>query len=110
KKNAPLDVVPISPIYVQRSPAYVPNGAPHPNAAQLLISWLVTPQGQMMIAQQGSGTAISCSAQEQQLSPAAQAMCSRNMKSAFFSSIDQFKQLSDYLTQVQKTFGTYTGK
>jgi hypothetical protein len=32
------------------------------------------------------------------------------VRPAFFKSLDQFQQLSDYLTQVQKTFGTYTGK
>jgi iron(III) transport system substrate-binding protein len=109
KKGAPIDIVPISPVYTQRSPAYVPAGAPHMAAAQLLVAWLASPEGQTMVAAQGAGAATTCSDAELQL-PAAQAMCSRHMRPAFFKSLDQFQQLSDYLTQVQKTFGTYTGK
>jgi iron(III) transport system substrate-binding protein len=109
KKNAPIDIVPISPVYVQRSPAYVPAGAPHPSAGQLLISWLASADGQAVIGAAGYGAAGSCSGADQQ-TPAAQAMCTRGMKSANFSQLSQFQQLADYLTQVQKNLGTYTGK
>ncbi len=109
KKGAPIDVVPLSPVYVQRSPAYVPNGAPHPNAAQLLITWLASPEGQAAAATTGFGAAINCTGQEAE-GTAAQAMCARHMQSAMFGQLSQFQQLADYLTQVQTAFGTYTGK
>lgn len=109
KKNAPIDLLPISPVYVQRSPAYIPAGAPHMAAAQLLVSWLASPDGQAVIGAAGYGAAGSCTGADQQ-TPAAQAMCSRGMKSANFSQLAQFQRLADYLTQVQKNLGTYTGK
>jgi len=109
KKGAPIDIVPVSPVYTQRSPAYVPAGAPHPAAAQLLIAWLASPEGQQVVASTGYGAALSCTGPDQQ-GPAAQAMCTRGMKSAMFTQMSHFQQLADYLTQVQKNLGTYTGK
>ncbi|MBV8085067.1 MAG: extracellular solute-binding protein, partial [Chloroflexi bacterium] len=45
KKGAPIDLAPISPIHSPGNFAYVPAGAPHMSAAQLLVAWLASPDG-----------------------------------------------------------------
>src|SRR5581483_919088 len=108
KKGAPIEIAPISPIHASASFAYVPNGAPHPNAAQLLVSWLGSPAGQAELDKAGYSALGSCSDSKQSTLTAA--LCSRNLDWSHMTQRQQFDDMAPYLQKVQQAFGTYSGK
>ena len=108
KKGAPIDLAPISPIHSPGNFAYVPDGAPHMAAAQLLVSWLASPGGLKALDAAGSSNPTS-SCDGQDLPAATAALCSHHIQSTTLTDLAQYRQLGDFQTQVQKTLGTYTG-
>jgi iron(III) transport system substrate-binding protein len=109
KKGAPIDLAPISPIHSPGNFAYVPDGAPHMAAAQLLVAWLASPGGLKALDAAGSSNPTS-SCDGQQLPAATAALCSHHVQSTTLTDLAQYRQLGDFQTQVQKILGTYTGK
>ncbi|MBI2986655.1 MAG: extracellular solute-binding protein [Deltaproteobacteria bacterium] len=57
-KGAPLEFVPLSPMYIYPQILTPYKGAAHPNAAKLLIAWLLSPEGIEVTDKIGSGLAI----------------------------------------------------
>src|SRR5476649_301090 len=53
KKN--LDYVNPSPLFVTLNPVGLAKSAPHPNAAKVFLTWLLSKDGQSYIAQRGGG-------------------------------------------------------
>ncbi len=107
KKSPPIEIAPVSPVYEATTFAYVPAGAPHMAAAQLLVSWLGSPDGQTSLAAAGSGSLGACDATQQ--SAATKALCSRHIKFVKFSQLSQFQEIAAYQKQVQQILGTFTG-
>lgn len=57
-KGAPIEFLPISPVFV-RAEVLVPyKAAPHPNAAKLLMGWLLSPEGMEAVDKTGTGLAL----------------------------------------------------
>jgi len=58
KKGAPVEFLPISPVFV-RIELFVPfKNAPHPNATKLLIGWALSPEGIEAMNKAGSGMVV----------------------------------------------------
>jgi iron(III) transport system substrate-binding protein len=57
EKGAPIGVCKISPSGNTPIGVVIPKGAPHPNAAKLLTSWLATQEGKVAIKRTGVGPA-----------------------------------------------------
>lgn len=55
EEGRPLDVLPVSPMVTLEVMAVIFKGAPHPNAAKLLLTWLHTPEARKAIASIGFG-------------------------------------------------------
>lgn len=106
KKNAPIAVLPISPVYAPTTYDYVPTRAPHPLAGQLLVAWLSEPPGQAALAAVGSSFPGDCAIDN---SPLTQVLCTNNVKWVTLTTLDEYGQLADYQTQIQQAFGTYAG-
>ncbi|MFI5269112.1 MAG: extracellular solute-binding protein [Chloroflexota bacterium] len=107
KKGPPLEIAPVSPVYEATTFAYVPAGAPHMAAAQVLVSWLGSADGQAALAVAGSGSLGSCDATQQ--SATTKALCSRHIKFVKFNQLSQFQEIAAYQKQVQQILGTFTG-
>jgi iron(III) transport system substrate-binding protein len=57
-KGAPIEFLPISPVFV-RAEVFVPyKAAPHPNAAKLLMGWMLSPEGMDAVDKEGTGFAL----------------------------------------------------
>jgi iron(III) transport system substrate-binding protein len=57
-KGAPVEFLPISPVFV-RIEVFVPfKNSPHPNATKLLIGWVLSPEGIEAVNKVGSGLAV----------------------------------------------------
>jgi iron(III) transport system substrate-binding protein len=108
KSGAPIDLTPISPVHVGGSYVYVPAGAPHMAAAELLVAWLSTPAGQAALNSAGTGLLGTCDAAQQ--SAATQALCSRHIQWTQLASVSQIAQVTDYLAKIQQAFGTSVAK
>jgi iron(III) transport system substrate-binding protein len=107
KKNPPMDVAPISPIHSVVNPAFVVAGAPHPAAAQLLIAWLGSKEGQGVVNNISVSDMEPCDVTPR--SAAAELLCSKGIKWNTLTTLPQFQQLADYAKQIQQILGTYTG-
>ena len=57
-KGAPLEFVPLSPMYIYPQVLMPLKGSAHPNAAKLLIAWLLSPEGIEATDKVGAGLAI----------------------------------------------------
>jgi ABC-type Fe3+ transport system substrate-binding protein len=55
KLGRPIDFLNPRPLLVTLNPVALAKGAPHPNAARVLIDWLLSKEGQAYLAQQGGG-------------------------------------------------------
>jgi iron(III) transport system substrate-binding protein len=107
KKGAPIEIAPVSPQSSTSTTQFVVAGAPHPAAAQLLIAWLTSPAAQDIWEAAALGSPnVNCAVQ--QLSLPAQALCSRQIREIALTTLDQFRQLDEFQTQVAKIFGTDT--
>ena len=107
KKSPPIEIAPVSPVYEALTYAYVPAGAPHMNAAELLVSWLGSDAGQAALSAAGAGSLGSCDAA--QPSPTTKALCDRHIKYVKFTQLSQFQEIAAYQKQVQQALGTFTG-
>jgi iron(III) transport system substrate-binding protein len=56
-KGAPIETLPLDPIF-SRVKVYIPLNGRHPNAAKLLIAWLLSPEGVEAVDKAGAGPAI----------------------------------------------------
>jgi iron(III) transport system substrate-binding protein len=54
-KHAPLALCPIGPTASDLNGFWIPKGAPHPNAAKLLVAWLASPEGVKALLKSGRG-------------------------------------------------------
>jgi len=108
KSGAPIDLTPISPVHLGGAYLYVPGGAAHPAAGQLLVAWLSSTAGQTALNGSGTGLLGSCDAATQ--SPATKALCSRHIGWSQLSSVDQIDEVTKYLEEIQKLFGTAVPK
>jgi len=57
RKGAPLAICPISPAASDPGVYFIPQGAPHPAAAKLLLAWLASKEGTQAVVETGSGPA-----------------------------------------------------
>ncbi len=55
EKRAPLALCPIGPTASDLNGFWIPKGAPHPNAAKLLVAWLASPEGTKALIKSGRG-------------------------------------------------------
>jgi iron(III) transport system substrate-binding protein len=108
KKGAPVDVAPVSPLHANANFLMVPQGAPHPNAAQLVVAWLSSPEGQSVLDTIGTSL-LAPGCDPRPPSVASQFMCDHHLEWTQFKDIAQFRSISDYTDKVQKAFGTYAG-
>lgn len=106
KKNPPIEIAPVSPVYEATTFSYVPAGAPHMAAAQLFVSWLASADGQAVLSGAGSGSLGSCDSAQQ--SPTTKALCSRNIKYVKLNQLSQFQEVAGFQKQVQQNLGTLT--
>jgi iron(III) transport system substrate-binding protein len=60
KDNAPIAVAPITPVAGSPTVLAIPQDAPHPNAAKLLIAWLNSTDGKAALRKAGLGQASPC--------------------------------------------------
>jgi len=74
-KGQPIDATPISPQWDSPQGVYSVKGLPHPNAAKLLMGWLITPEGQAAMVKTGRGLSSPCNA-----SAPAQLFCDKGIK------------------------------
>lgn len=58
KQGVPMAVCPIGPTARAPLACYIPKGAPHPNAAKLLLSWLVSSEGAKVTTGLGRGLVL----------------------------------------------------
>lgn len=107
KKNPPMDVAPITPIHSVVNPAFVVAGAPHPAAAQLLIAWLGSKEGQDVVNNISVSDMEPCDVTPR--SAAAELLCGKHIEWHTLTTLSQFQQLADFAKQVQQILGTYTG-
>jgi iron(III) transport system substrate-binding protein len=56
-KGAPLAICPIGPSASDPGAYFIPQGAPHPAAAKLLLAWLASREGTQAVVDTGSGPA-----------------------------------------------------
>lgn len=54
-RRAPLALCPIGPTASDLNGFWIPKGAPHPNAAKLLVAWLASPEGVKALIKSGRG-------------------------------------------------------
>jgi iron(III) transport system substrate-binding protein len=106
KKSPPLEIAPVSPVYEATTFAYVPAGAPHLAAAQLLVAWLGSDDGQAALAAAGSGSLGACDAAQQ--SATTKALCTRHISYVKLNQLSQFQDVAAYQKQVQQVLGTVT--
>lgn len=55
RKGKKIDFVNPSPLLVSLNPIGIAKNAPHPNAARVLVEWLLSKEGQTFIASRGGG-------------------------------------------------------
>jgi iron(III) transport system substrate-binding protein len=90
KEGAPLMLCPISPAVGTPMGPFIPKGAPHPNAAKLLMSWLSSNEGRGVFTNvTGSGIASPANA-----SPLAKMLADAGIK---FQRIASMEELEAYL-------------
>jgi iron(III) transport system substrate-binding protein len=53
RKGAPIDFVPVQPVVARPQGIGVMKNAPHPNAAQLLVDYVLSPEGQQIFESMG---------------------------------------------------------
>jgi iron(III) transport system substrate-binding protein len=104
----PLDLAPVTPVYEATSFAYVPDGAPHSSAAQLLVAWLSSSPGQAALNAAGTGSLTPCDANPDPAS-ASGIMCAHKVQYVKFNQLSQFQQIAAYQKQVQQALGTFVG-
>lgn len=75
EKGSPIEVAPISPQWDSPFGLYSLKRSPHPNAARLLMAWLITPEGQAAMKKTGRGLSSPCNA-----SAPAQIYCDKGIK------------------------------
>ncbi|MBI2988757.1 MAG: extracellular solute-binding protein [Deltaproteobacteria bacterium] len=57
-KGAPIEFLPLDPVYARVKLFIAIKGSPHPNATKLLLAWLLSPEGAEAVDKAGSGPAI----------------------------------------------------
>lgn len=102
EKGAPMDLTPISPTSVSISGLFVPKGAPHPNAAKLLATWLTAPVAQKELDRLGAyGPLTPCEASRQ-----ARLLCDKKVKSIGGKTLEEALAEEKYREDFQKALGT----
>ena len=84
EKGSPIEVSPISPQWDSPFGVYSLKGSPHPNAARLLMAWLITPEGKAAMKKTGRGPSSPCDA-----SVGAQEYCNKGVKLIQVDSIEK---------------------
>ena len=107
KKGAPVEMAAVSPIHANANFTFVPAGAPHPAAGQLVIAWMSSPEGQMVMDSTGNAVlGRDCNTPPQ--SAGSRFLCSRGVSWNMYTDYKQFQPIADYTTKIQQAFGTAT--
>lgn len=88
EKRAPLALCPIGPTASDLNGFWIPKGAPHPNAAKLLVAWLASPEGTNALLKSGRGLSYPPDA-----SPAAKLLADNGIG---FVAIESAEDLREY--------------
>jgi iron(III) transport system substrate-binding protein len=105
-KGAPIDLAPVSPVIATAFGLYVPPGAPHPAAAELLAAWLVTPAAEHALEKVSYyALATPCSA-----SRMAGMFCAKHVTIEHLGSLANIRKDPAYLKSIEQALGTYQGK
>jgi len=102
KQGAPVEGMSLGPMERDVRGWYLPKGVQHPNAAQLFISWIVSPEGWKLQQDAGLDIATPCSA-----SDVAKWVCDHKLtftdpQSAGLDLFSYYAKLDDYTAQAQK--------
>lgn len=98
----PVDIAPVSPQFGQHVDLFVPKGATHTAAAELLGVWLASATGRAALEKAAFyGYASPCSASNE-----AQYLCSKNITTVFFPT---YKDFSDQGNPFDKAFNQALG-
>ncbi|MBI4319948.1 MAG: extracellular solute-binding protein [Chloroflexi bacterium] len=85
-RGAPLAIAPVSPQTTMVSVASVLKGAPHPNAARLLMAWLATKEAKEALAKGGLEPTAQCTD-----SPTAKLLCDLKIKMFLLDTMESAK-------------------
>jgi iron(III) transport system substrate-binding protein len=99
-QGMPIDVAPISPQWDSPYGVYSVKGAPHPNAAKLLMAWSITPEGQAANRKSGRGLSSPCNASEQ-----AQIYCDKGIKLIGIDSIEKGAKVEKMIERTRTILG-----
>ncbi|MDQ7907565.1 ABC transporter substrate-binding protein [Phytohabitans sp. ZYX-F-186] len=106
-RGAPVALAPLGPAGVSPTFAYVPKGAPHPNAGTLLGIFLSSPEGQQALVKVNSSKVpltTDCSAESVKLEIVKE-MCDAGLEWEAAAKPEDFDQLSEKGDQIAKVFG-----
>jgi iron(III) transport system substrate-binding protein len=100
-KGAPIAATSLGPFANGSRDSYVVKGAPHPNAALLLMGWLQSPQGREIWERNYYGMASPCTA-----GPLAQALCEANIQVVSLETPEKSVQDTEYGKRAAQVIGT----
>ncbi len=99
-QGLPIGVAPISPQWDSPFGLYSIKGAPHPNAAKLLMAWLITADGRAIMRKIGRGPNFPCDA-----SPQAQILCENGIKVITLDTVEKAVRQEGLLDRTRKILG-----
>lgn len=99
-KGAPVALTSLGPFANGNRASYVVKGAPHPNAALLLVGWLQSPKGRDIWERNYYGMAAPCSA-----GPMAQAICESNVRIVELDTAEKSVQDDAWARKAAQTIG-----
>jgi iron(III) transport system substrate-binding protein len=104
--GAPVELTSIGPQVYVPDGTYALNDSPHPNAAELWIAWLMTPEGRDTVLKvSGFAPEITCTN-----SPSAQWLCDKGIKFKVVQTLKEAILYGEYQTKVQEVLGLVPGK
>jgi len=101
KAGAPIAICSVSPTAAIPQGMFIPKGAPHPNAAKLLISWLSSNKGRMEFGR----LTDSYLALPPEASPLAQVLSNAGVKFHRVASVEEVEDYLRFSEMVVKTMG-----
>ena len=99
-RGAPVALTSLGPFANGSRSSYVVKGAPHPNAALLLVGWLQSAKGREIWERNYYGMASPCTA-----GPLAQALCEANLKVVSLDTPEKSVQDERYAARAAQAIG-----
>jgi iron(III) transport system substrate-binding protein len=104
--GAPVELTSIGPQVYVPDGTYALNNSPHPNAAELWIAWLMTPEGRATTLKvSGFAPENKCTN-----SPSAQWLCDKGIKFKVLETLKEAILYGEYQTKVQEVLGLVPAK